>query len=186
MNLSWHNTAQHRVLSHFTYFYRSYCPWLKFSFQDFSLRSFEILTWNLMYEFVMTWNKSSLSFVMLDLLLQELLPFAQMLFSRLFSAVFWDIQLKFCIWIAFVSIQIKFEFRHAWPSFTGVNAVCKNLFFPKFSLSYFDSLIWNYFWALLICCYRSYASWKFVGAGGAILSDCLLFLSCLSACLLNV
>ena len=31
--------------------------------------------------------------------LQELLPFAKIKFSRLFSVVFWDIDLKFGIWI---------------------------------------------------------------------------------------
>ena len=55
MNLSWHNTDQVRVSSRLIYFYRSYCPLLKFSFPDFSLLSFEMLTWNLVhvYEFVM-------------------------------------------------------------------------------------------------------------------------------------
>ena len=37
MNLSWHNTDKVWVLSCLTYFYRSYCPLLKFSFPDFSL-----------------------------------------------------------------------------------------------------------------------------------------------------
>ena len=54
MNLSWHNTDQVRVWSLLTYFYRSYCPLLKLSFPNFSLPSFEILTWNLIYEFVLT------------------------------------------------------------------------------------------------------------------------------------
>ena len=45
--------------------------------------------------------------------------------SGLFSAVYRDIQLKFCIWIAFDSIQIKIELRHAWPSFTWVNSHTK-------------------------------------------------------------
>ena len=54
MNLSWHNTDQVRVSSHLTYIYMSYCPLLKLSFPDFSLLSFEILSWNLVYEFVMT------------------------------------------------------------------------------------------------------------------------------------
>ena len=45
MNLSRHNTVQVWVLSCLTYFYRSYCFLLKFSFPDFSLSSFEILTW---------------------------------------------------------------------------------------------------------------------------------------------
>ena len=47
---------------------------------------------------------------MLDLLLQELLPFAKILFSRLFSGVF---DLKFSILICHDVIQIKFEFHHA-------------------------------------------------------------------------
>ena len=54
MNLLWHNTDKVWVSSRLTYFYRSYCPLLKFCFQDFSLQSFEILNWNLVYEFVMT------------------------------------------------------------------------------------------------------------------------------------
>ena len=54
MNLSWHNTDQVRLSLRLTYFYRSYCPLLKFSIPDFSLLSFEILTWNLVYEFVLT------------------------------------------------------------------------------------------------------------------------------------
>ena len=52
MNLSCHNTDQVRVSLRLTYFYKSYCPLLKSSFPDFSLPSFEILTWNLVYEFV--------------------------------------------------------------------------------------------------------------------------------------
>ena len=57
--------------------YRSYCPLLKFTFPEFSLQSFEKLTWLLVYEFVMTLYRSSSRFVMFDLLLQELLPFAK-------------------------------------------------------------------------------------------------------------
>ena len=44
-------------------------------------------------------------FVTLDLLLQELLPLAKIQFSWLFSADFWDIELKFGIWIFFDLIQ---------------------------------------------------------------------------------
>ena len=54
MNLSWHNTDQVRLLSRLTYFYMSYCPLLKFRFPDFSLSTLDILTWNLIYEFVLT------------------------------------------------------------------------------------------------------------------------------------
>ena len=69
VNLSSHNTDQVGVSSRLTYIYRSYCPLLKFSFPGFSLPSFEILTWNLVYEFVLTQYRSSSSFVTLDQLL---------------------------------------------------------------------------------------------------------------------
>ena len=54
VNSSLYSTDQVWVSSCLTYFYRSYCPLLKFSFPGFSLPSFEILTWNLVYEFVLT------------------------------------------------------------------------------------------------------------------------------------
>ena len=54
MFLLWHNTDQIRVSSRLTYFYRSYCPFLKFCFPDFSLQSFEIFSWNLVYELTLT------------------------------------------------------------------------------------------------------------------------------------
>ena len=201
MNLSWHNTDQVWVLSRLTFFYRSYCPLLKFSFPDFSLPSFDMLTWNLVYEFVMTYFYRSYC------------PLLKLKFSGLFSAVAWDIDLKFGIWICHDTMQLMLEFRHTWPTLKGVITLCsnfvfrtflcsllrysikilymncfwlnsdqvqvsscltflyrslfpyKNLVFPDFSLSYFDLLTCNYFWALLICCCWSYTSWKFVGAG---------------------
>ena len=54
MNLSWHNTGQVRLSLHLTFFYMNYCPLLKFSFLYFSLPSYIILKWNLVYKFVLT------------------------------------------------------------------------------------------------------------------------------------
>ena len=51
-----------------TFFYLSYCPLQKFSFPDFSQSSCDILTWNLVYDFVLTWYRSSSTFVAFDLL----------------------------------------------------------------------------------------------------------------------
>ena len=45
--------------------------------------------------------KIQFDFVMLGLLLQELLAFAKIQFPRFFSAAFWDIELKFGVWIYF-------------------------------------------------------------------------------------
>ena len=44
-------------------------------------------------------------------------------FSGVFSVVFWDIDLKFGLWTCHDKIQIKCEFRHAWPTFMGVIAL---------------------------------------------------------------
>ena len=41
MNLSWHNTDQVRVSSRLTYFYKSNCPLLKFSFPDFWINLYQ-------------------------------------------------------------------------------------------------------------------------------------------------
>ena len=53
-DLSWHDTDQVRLLSRSTYFYWSYCPLQKFSFPNFSLSSFVILTWNMEYD--LSWH----------------------------------------------------------------------------------------------------------------------------------
>ena len=53
-------------------------------------------------------------------------------FSALFSVVFWDIDLKFGIWICLHITQIKFDFGRVWPTFTWVIALCKNFVFRTF------------------------------------------------------
>ena len=50
-------------------------------------------------------------------------PLLKFSFSRFFSAVFWDIDLKFGIWTCHNIIQIKFEFRHDWLTFIGVTGI---------------------------------------------------------------
>ena len=47
------DTDQFQLSWRLIHFYRSYCPLLIFSFLDFSLQSFDILTWNLVYELVL-------------------------------------------------------------------------------------------------------------------------------------
>ena len=132
MNLSWYYTDQVFVSSLLTYFYRSYCPLLKFSVSDFSLLSFEILDFKFGIWICHDIIQIKLGFITLHLLLQELLPFAKIQFSGFFSASFWDIDLTFGVWICLDVIQIKFEFRHTWPTFTGVITLFWNLVFQTF------------------------------------------------------
>ena len=50
----------------------SYCPLLKFTFPDFTMSSFDILTSNLVYEFVFMFYRSTSTFVVLYILSLEL------------------------------------------------------------------------------------------------------------------
>ena len=60
------------------------------------------------------------------------MPFVQNKFSELFSVVFWDIYLKFCVCICLDVLQINFDFCRVWLSFTWVIALCSKLVFRTF------------------------------------------------------
>ena len=67
-------------------------------------------------------------------------------FSALFSYMLWHIELKFCKWLCFTVLQIKFECRQFALMFVGVMAllelrILKIHSFPHFSLSCFDILV---------------------------------------------
>ena len=97
------------------------------SFPNFSQSSFEILTWNLVYDFILTWFRLSSTFVAFDFLLLELLPFAKIQFSWFFSVVLWDIDFKFGIRLCLYMIQIKFDFCcvfHIWICLGLVQVKC--------------------------------------------------------------
>ena len=150
MNLSWHNTGQVRLGSCLTYFYMSYCPLLKFRFPDFSLSSFDILSWNVIYGFVLTYYRSSFNFVVFDLLLIELLPCANIKFSDLFSSCLVILTWHFGIWICLDIIQIKFDFYCVWPDYAPDIFFCLNLVFRTFlcRLARYRHQIWgmNLYW----------------------------------------
>ena len=86
------------------------------SFPHFSLTCFDILRWNFAYDFVLLYYRSSSSVVNLHQFLWELCPFWNLNYwkytvSALFSYMLWHIELKFCIWLCFTVLQIKFECR---------------------------------------------------------------------------
>ena len=72
----------------------------------------------------------------------------------------WHIELKFCIWLCFTVLQIKFECRQFALMFVGVMPllelrILKIHSFPHFSLSCFDILSWNFAYDFVSPYYRS-------------------------------
>ena len=72
----------------------------------------------------------------------------------------WHIKLKFCIWLCFTVLQIKFECRQFPSIFVGEMPLleCRILkihSFPHFSLTRFDLLRWNFAFHFVLLYYRS-------------------------------
>ena len=81
-------------------------------------------------------------------------------FSALFSYMFWYIELKFCTWLCFDVLQIKFNCRHFASNFEGVMLLCELRIkimcsFPHFSPTCFDILSWNFAYGFVSPYYRS-------------------------------
>ena len=75
----------------------------------------------------------------------------------------WHIELKFCIWLCFTVLQIKFECRQFASSFVGVMPLLELRIleihsFPHFSLTCFDILSWNFAYDFVLLHYRSTSS----------------------------
>ena len=86
-----------------------------------------------------------------------------MQFSALFSYMLWHIELKFCIWLCFTVLQIKFECHQFALMFVGVMPllelrILKIHSFPHFSLSCFDILSSNFAYDFVSPNYRSSSS----------------------------
>ena len=81
-------------------------------------------------------------------------------FSTLFSYMLWHIELKFCTWLCFNVLQIKFECHHFASIFEGVMPLCELRIweihsFPHFSPTCFDILSWNFAHDFVLMYYRS-------------------------------
>ena len=125
----WRITDQVRLLSRLTYFCMSYCPLFKICFPDFSRLCFHISEWKLVASFHMKSYKSSSTFVTVDTLFHELLPFFQNSFSGLFSVMLSYIWMKVGRKLPHEQLQIKFNFCHDRPTFSWVIALCSQFIF---------------------------------------------------------
>ena len=84
-------------------------------------------------------------------------------FSTLFSYMLWHIQLKFCIWLCFTVLQIKFDCHQFTSIYVGVMPLLelrklKMHSFPHFSLTCFDILSWNFAYDFVLLYFRSSSS----------------------------
>ena len=75
----------------------------------------------------------------------------------------WHNELKFCIWLWFIVLQIKFECRHFALMFDGVMPplelrILEIHSFPHFSLACFGILSWNFSYNFVLSYYRSSSS----------------------------
>ena len=84
-------------------------------------------------------------------------------FSAVFSYMLWHIGMKFCIWLCFAVLQLKFECRQFASIFVGVIPLLELRIleihsFRHFSLTCFDILSWNFAYYFLLQYYRSGSS----------------------------
>ena len=66
-----------------------------------------------------------------------------MQFSALFSYMLWHIELKFCIWLCYTILQIKFEWRQFALMFVGVMPLLELRILKKHSFPHFSFMLWH-------------------------------------------
>ena len=154
-------TDQVRVLSCLTYFNTKYRPLLKFGFRIFTLQPLKILTSFLYARLqtgrIMVWwcpsgspsGSPSVRPSIRPSVRLSVRPVSVRPFSALFSYMLWHIEPKFCTWLCFDVLQIKFDCRHFVSIFEGVMPLCELRIkvmcsFPHFSPTCFDILSSNF------------------------------------------
>ena len=80
--------------------------------------------------------------------------------NTVFSYMLWHIELKFCIWLYFTVLQIKFECRQFLSILIGVMPLLELTIleihsFPQFSPTCFDIFSWNFAYDFILLYYRS-------------------------------
>ena len=134
------------------------------SFPHFSLTCFDILSWNFAYDFVLLYYRSSLSVVnfytpvfrdgtyygMVMSVRVSVRPTLRPSvwvsvrpFSALFSYMLWHIELKFCTWLCFNVLQIKFECHHFASIFEGVMPLCELRIYEMQFSAVFSNMLWH-------------------------------------------
>ena len=131
-----------------------------------------ILRWNFAHDFVLLYYRTSSSIVSLCQFLYVPSEYGMVMSVRPFSALFsympWHIELKFCTWLCFNVLQVKFECRHFASIFKGVMPLCElsvrpsdspsgspSARFPHFSHTCHDILSWNFAHDFVLMYYRS-------------------------------
>ena len=121
-----------------------------YSFPHFSLTCFVLLSCKFAYDFVLLYYRLSLSVINSYQFLWELCPFWDLEYWKytVFRTLLlhaWHIELKFCIWLSFTVLHIKFECREFALIFVGVMSllglrILEIYSFPHFSFTCFDIL----------------------------------------------
>ena len=143
-------------------------PSVRHSFPHFS-PCFDIMIWNFVYHFIFMHVRSSSNAINFRHFLQELCSFLTSnsykyaVFSALFSYMLWHIELKFCTWLRFTVLQVKFECHQFASIFVGVMPLLELRIleihsFPHFSLTPFNILSWNFAHDFVLLYYRSSSS----------------------------
>ena len=112
--------------------------------------------------------RASSSVISLRQFLKELclfwnLEYRKYTVSVVFSCMLWHIELKFCTWLCFNVLQIKFECHYFASIFEGVMPLCELRIyeihsFPHFSPTCFDILSWNFALDFVLMYYRASSS----------------------------
>ena len=138
-------------------------------FPHFSPTCFDILSSNFAHDFVFTVLQIKFECRHFASIFEGVMPLCELRikgnvqFSTLFSYMLWHIELKFCKWLCFTVLQIKFECRQFALMFVGVMPllelrILKIHSFPHFSLSCFDILSSNFAYDFVLPYYRSSSS----------------------------
>jgi hypothetical protein len=126
---------------------------------DFYLRWMKILHWNFIYDFVLNSYRSSLSFIMLDLLLTELCPMMIIVFQTIFhTGSRYSVEIIYMHGFVFDSYRscLSFNYKfHLLPLFFKLCPLINCFNFPYFFLQYSTEILYMALFWILNYLYRS-------------------------------